>query len=406
MGYFSEVARGVSWVGAFRGSTRAISFVRTIILARILSPSQFGIFGIASLVITFLEILMETGVNVVLIQKKEGVEKYLNTAWVVSILRGAIISIILIIIAHPVSVFFSSPKSLSLIYVISIVSFVRGFINPAIVKFQKELRFQQEFWFRFSIFFFDSAVAILMSVVLRSAMGIAIGLIAGAVLELVLSFVFVKPRPRFELDTRKLREVFSKGKWVTGAGLFQFTFRQGDDAVVGKILGESSLGIYLVAYKLSSLPISEITDVFGRVTFPFYVKIRNDKARLKRAFIKTTLTISFLAILMGFALFIFGEYLIRIFLGEAWLPAVPLVKVLSIFGILQAISNSINSFLLAIEKQHLVTAIAFVQIAALFISIFPLIHLYGLSGAALSPLIGAVVGLPFAAWFLYKELND
>lgn len=400
------VARGVSWVGAFRGSTRAVSFVRTIILARILSPSQFGIFGIASLAITFLEILTETGVNVVLIQKKEGIEKYLNTAWVVSIVRGLAISLILLIIARPVSEFFSSPQSLSLIYLISLVSLLRGFINPAIVKFQKELRFGQEFWFRLSIFFFDSVVAIVMSLVLKSAIGIVVGLVAGALLELIMSFVFVSPRPKFELDRLKLREVVSKGKWVTGSGLFQFTFRQGDDAVVGKILGESSLGIYQIAYKLSSLPISEVTDVFGRVTFPYYVKIKTNKAKLREAFFKTTLLISLLASVLGVILFAFGGYLIKNMLGEEWLSAVPLVKVLSIFGVVQALSNSINSLLLAVEKQHLITAISFAQIIGLFVSIFPLIHLYGLRGAVAAPLVGALVGLPFALVFLIKQLND
>lgn len=406
MGYFKEAAKGVSWVGAFRISTRAISFFRTIVLARILSPAQFGIFGIASLAITFLEILLETGVNVVLIQKKDKIDDYLNTAWVVSIIRGIIISAILVLSAPLVSRFFNSPEAARLIYLISLVSFIRGFINPSIVKFQKDLDFRGEFWFRFVIFLFDSTFAVVFSYILQSSVGIVYGLIAGAILELILSFIFVSPRPEFEFNGKKLKEVLSKGKWVTGAGVFQFVFKQGDDAFAGRVLGESSLGIYQVAYKISSLPISEITDVFGRVTFPLYVKIASDKKRLLQAFLKTTGIVSLLAFFLGAALFVFGESLVVIFLGEKWVLAVPLVKVLSVFGVVQAISNSVNSFLLALEKQRYVTIITFAQIAGLFAALIPLTSAYGLLGVAFAPLLGALIGIPFTLWFLKKTLND
>lgn len=406
MGYLHEAVRGVSWVGAFRATTRGISFFRTILLARILSPVQFGVFGIASLAITFLEILLETGVNVVLIQKKEGINEYINTAWVVSIFRGVIISFILIVAAPLISSFFASPGTTNLIYLISLVSFIRGFINPAIVNFMKDLRFKEEFLFKFVIFAFDSTIAVIMSLVLKSATGIVMGLIAGALLELIFSFIFISPRPKFEYDAKKLKDILSKGKWVTGAGIFQFFFKQGDDAVVGRVLGESSLGVYQVAYKLSSLPISEITDVFGRVTFPLYVKISEDKKRLTKAFLKTTSVVAILALVLGGVLFFFGETIIRVFLGDAWNAAVPLVKILSIFGMIQAITNSVNSFLLAIEKQNIVTAITFISILGLFISIFPLISLYGLVGASFAPLVGSVISLPFMIFFTIRSLRQ
>lgn len=406
MSSFGQTLKGISWVGAFRISTRIIAFVRTIILARILSPTQFGVFGIASLSITFLEILMETGVNVVLIQKKEGIEQYLNTAWVVSIVRGALITLILIILAPVIATFFNSPGTLNLIYLISLVSLVRGFINPSIVLFQKELNFKAEFWFRFVIFAFDSAVAIVFSYIIQSAAGIIYGLIAGAVLELVLSFVFLKPRPKIEFHPAKLKEVLGKGKWITGAGLFQFLFRQGDDGIVGKVLGESSLGVYQVAYKICSMPISEVTDVFGRVMFPTYVTLAHDSARLKESFYKTTGVITVLAVASGATLFVFGGEFIRLFLGEKWLSAVPLVRVLSIFGVVQAVGNSMNSLLLALEKQKYVTLVTFISILGLAISILPLTLNHGLLGAVWAPLIGAIMALPFEVWFVTRAFTQ
>lgn len=406
MDNFGQTIRGVSWVGAFRVSTRIIAFVRTIILARILSPAQFGMFGIASLSITFLEILMETGVNVVLIQKREGIERYLNTAWVVSIVRGALITLTLVILAPVIAGFFDSPDTLSLIYLISLVSLIRGFINPSIVRFQKELNFKAEFWFRFVVFAFDSAVSVVVSYIIENAAGIIYGLIAGAFLELVLSFVFLKPWPKIEFHLTKLQEVLGKGKWITGAGLFQFLFRQGDDGVVGKVLGESALGVYQVAYKVCSMPISEVTDVFARVMFPTYAALSYDSGKLRKSFYQTTGLITLLAVAFGATLFMFGGELIRIFLGEKWLSAIPLVRVLSVFGVVQAIGNSMNSLLLALEKQKYVTLITFVSILGLGISVLPLTFRYGLTGTVWAPLIGALLALPLEVWFVLRALKQ
>ena len=193
---------------------------------------------------------------------------------------------------------------------------------------------------------------------------------------------------------------------MTGAGFFQFLFRQGDDGVVGRFLGETSLGIYQVAYKICSMPISEVTDVFGRVMFPTYVKLSIDSHRLRQVFIKITVVIVSVATLLGLTLFVFGEDLIKIFLGEQWLPAVPLVRVLSVFGVIQAVTNSMNSLLLALEKQKYITFVTLVSILGLGVTIVPLTLNYGLTGTVWAPLIGAIVGLPLEIWFVTRALKQ
>ena len=109
MGYTKEAIKGISWVGAFRLSTRFITLLRTAILARILSPAQFGVFGIASLLLGLVEMLTETGINIFLVQEADDAHKYLNTAWMVSIMRGILISAVIILSAGLVSNFFNSP---------------------------------------------------------------------------------------------------------------------------------------------------------------------------------------------------------------------------------------------------------------------------------------------------------
>src|SRR5258706_14151493 len=148
MGYTKETIKGVSLMSVGRFVTRALAFLKIAVLARVLSPAQFGIFGIATLILSLLETLTETGINIVLIQSKRDLSEYINSAWVVSILRGIVIAGLLVISAPVIASFFHTPNALGLLLFISLVPFVRGFINPPEVKFQKELRFSMQFWFQ------------------------------------------------------------------------------------------------------------------------------------------------------------------------------------------------------------------------------------------------------------------
>lgn len=112
MKHIKQAIKGVGWMAFLRVTTRGLAFIRLAVLARVLSPFQFGVYGIASLILSLLEIFTETGVNVVLIQSKGKITEYLNTAWVVSIFRGIIISLLMILLSYPVSLFFNSKESL------------------------------------------------------------------------------------------------------------------------------------------------------------------------------------------------------------------------------------------------------------------------------------------------------
>src|SRR5258708_37318122 len=177
MGYSKDVIRGVSWKGSLSFLTKGVGFLETIILARILIPSQFGAYGIALLTLGFLETLTETGVNIVLNQEKE-IEPYISSAWLVSISRGLFITLLIYFTSPFIANFFHSPQTLVLFQFVSIVPFVRGFINPAVVKFQKELIFKKYFWYQTIILFVHTAVSIIVTYITKQPIVIVIGLLA------------------------------------------------------------------------------------------------------------------------------------------------------------------------------------------------------------------------------------
>lgn len=406
MGYIKETIKGISWVGAYRVANRLMTVIKTAILARLLLPVQFGIFGIAMLALGFLEIVTETGINVFLVQEKSEIKEYLDTAWIVSIFRGILITIFLLLVSPLVSKFFNSPESLPVLLIISIVPFVRGFFNPAEARFQKELTFDKEFWYRFAILFLDSLVAIVLAIATHSVFAMVWGLIAGVILELILSWIVLTPRPRFNFDKEKVKRIINRGKWMTGASIFSYLFQNGDNMTVGKLLGEGPLGIYNVAYKISSLPISEISDVVTRVTFPVYTRISTDYERLKKAFIKTTLVSGLLITLAGIGIYIFAKEIVMIVLGPNWIAAVPVLKILSIFGVVKGASFVPVSLFLAVNKQEYVTYITLLGIVGLFIPIIPLTLKYGLMGTGYSVIIGSLITLPLIIYYILKIFRN
>lgn len=404
MGYSRQAFIGVSWVALLRFTTRLLSLGRILVIARIFTPKEFGLYGIASLVIALLEILVETGVNIIFVQEKNSIRKFLNTAWVVSIIRGILISVVILILAPFIASFFNDPSLLILILLISIVPFIRGFINPAIIIYQKELQFKNEFYFRFFIFFVESMIIIIVSLMTHSIYSLIAGLIVGALLEVILSFIVIRQKPKFQFQADLVKEVIEKGKWVTAGGIFNYLFHNIDDIFVGKILGTVSLGFYQMAYKISILPITEIADVLAKVTFPLYAKIADDRERLKKAFFKTLAVVSAFSLLFGFILINFTEEIVVLVLGEKWISIIPFLKILTIFGVIRGISGLTSTLFLAIKKQEYVSIVTFASFLILATIIIPFIDSAGLIGASFAVLIASVAVLPIMVYFTHKAL--
>jgi len=385
-----------------RGVVRSLAVVKIAILARILSPSQFGVYGIALLVLGFLETLTETGINVFLIQEKDDTEVYLDSAWAVSIIRGFLISV-LILAAIPLTIwFFKSPAVRPLLYLVAGVAFVRGFINPMAVQFQKTLQFKKEFFFQSTLFFVDAFVAIALGYITRSESAMILGMLAAAVVEVILSFIIFRQKPKLRLNLEKVKKVINAGKWVTGAGVFSYFFQNIDNIVVGRVLGTTPLGFYQQAYRVSTLPVSEVGQIFNKVTFPVFVKISDDKERLKKAYKKTLLMVAGLVLPFGLIVALFSKPIILLLLGPAWLSAEPALKILAIFGVLKSLLNSTYSLFLSLKLQKIVMLSELAGIVGIGILIIPLTLGYGILGAAYAALFGSLVSFPLILYHYRK----
>jgi len=225
---------------------------------------------------------------------------------------------------------------------------------------------------------------------------------AGALLESVMSHLLISPKPKFfKYKKDQIKDMLNMGKWVTGATIFNYFFENGDDMVVGKLLGANSLGIYQAAYKLSTLPITEITKVFNQVTFPIYSNISGDVRRLKKAFIKTTITVSMIVIPMGLVLYYFATEIVLIVLGPNWISVIPVLKILSVFGMVRAITFSMNPLFNSLKKQDYLSHITLFSLVAMLVTIVPFVKNYQILGAGYSVLLATTLTLPVVLRLVY-----
>lgn len=402
MGYSRDALKGVSWITLLRFLSRIISFIRLGILGRLLTPVQFGFFGIASLLLSLLEVFTETGINVFLVQERSDINEYVSSAWMVSMIRGLLLSLLILFLSPYIASFFTSPSARSIISLIAIVPFIRGFINPAIVIYPKELFFDKEFKLRSFLFAIEAFVSVITGIITRSAVCFVYGLIASVIFEVILSYTLIPTRPKFSFEFKKLKKVVHSGSWVTISGIFSYFADNTDNITVGKILGSSTLGVYQVAYKFSTLPISEITNVVNMVIFPVYSKFSHDKGRLKKNFLKVTIASSITAFILSSVIFIFAKPIILIVMGNNWVSAVPAIKILSIYGFLRTVFGNFAPLFLSLQKQSWVAKTTFIRVFGLALIIIPMVRLYGMVGAGLAMFISIIIEIPAILFFAKK----
>jgi O-antigen/teichoic acid export membrane protein len=379
--------------------------VRFFILARLLTPAQFGTYGVATLALSFIEAITETGVNLILIQEDKSLfNKYLNSAWIVSIGRGMLMFLIIFLSAPFIGNFFNNQDSVVIIKLIALVPLIKGFINPSIVLLQRDLHFKKEVIIRTTVSWIGGIVAIVAALIWHSPISLAIGMIVEAVAEVVITMLYIAPRPHFDLEKSYLSHIFHRGKWITMAGTFNYLFQQLDDIVVGRRLGDAALGGYQMAYRIAILPITEVSDVFNRVTLPVYIAIGGDQVRLRTAFWKVLSTMTAISIPFGIVLALFPTFLVKVFLGSQWLSIVSLLPLLAVFGVLRAISGACYPLFLAVKKQEYVTMFTLISIIGLAVTIWPFVTWWGTYGAALAAMVGAVLALPYLFYRIWTVL--
>jgi O-antigen/teichoic acid export membrane protein len=368
-----------------------------VVIARLLMPADIGLMGIVLFNIAIIESFSQTGFTAALVQQKNKIDGYLDTAQIVSVLRGFILFSIIFIVAPLIGSFFNSPGVTALLRIAGISFLLDGFVNIGIVAFRKELEFNKVFIIQQVEVFVDILVTIVLAVVLKNAWALVFGYISGKGAKCIVSYIMHPYRPRISFDGHKARELFRFGKHLLFSSIIILLITQGDDAIVGKILGATALGFYVMAYKLSNLAATSITHVFSQVAFPVYSKLQNDPDELRKTYLKALKLISFAAFPVCGGLIILAPEVVDLFLGEKWLEIVPAMQILAVFGLIRSLGGTTGPLFQGVGKPEIITKFNFWKLILMAVVIIPLTIHYGIIGTALTVTATSI----FAQFFLW-----
>ncbi|MFH1459638.1 MAG: lipopolysaccharide biosynthesis protein [Candidatus Omnitrophota bacterium] len=382
-----KVVQGSFWIFSLRIGERLLGLVRLIVVARLLSPNDFGLLGIAALITSCLNVFFESGFDQALIHKQEQVEEFLNTAWTVQVLRGGLLFAMVFFAAPFTARFFQEPGAIIIIQVFAFTQIIDGLRNIGTIYFRKEIEFKKQFFLSFLPEVIALIVTIITAFILRSVWALVIGAITCSLFIVIFSYLLHSYRPKFEWNLAKMKNLMRFGKWVLGYGILGFLIIQGDDIFVGRILGATALGLYQMAYRISNLPATQISHVISQVTFPAYAKFQNNIKRLSEAYLRVLEIVAFISFPLAGLIFTLSHSFTTIFLGEKWLEMVPAMQALCIFGLARSLSATTGPVFVGVGKPKIMVKLSSIQLIFLIIIIYPLTKQWGIMGTAIATVI-------------------
>lgn len=405
MGYTKHAIAGFSWQTILKLATSVMTLLKISILARLLSPTDFGLFSLTAVALGITESLTQTGINLTIIQAKESIRYFIDTAWVIAIIRGLIIGCCMVVLGWGISYWYHEPSLFLLIGTAAFVPILKGFINPAIVTLHKEMRFFHDSLYRFSLSFIEAVFAVIGGFLLHSVWALVLSLIGSAIFEVAISFLFFNDKPRFHYYASRAQMIIRNGKWLGLATILNYLNENADNVLLGKIVGTHSLGLYQNSYALAHKVNYEVAKSIHHGVIPIYAKINSQAQRLNPAFFKALSTTIGLALIGSLPLLFFPDLVVKIVLGSQWLAAVPYVPWLTLAGILQAISAASYSLFLAKRHYHFLNIHLWITLAITLVLIVWWGNEHGLAGAVIGILVARIITTPILAYFTCQSLE-
>ncbi|MEK7513972.1 MAG: oligosaccharide flippase family protein [Patescibacteria group bacterium] len=388
---------GAFWLGLLKVVIKAFSFLKLIIVARILTPTDFGWFGIVMLPYGLVEVMTESGMYQALVQTRKDVRQYFSSAWVAFILRGFLISAALFVAAPFISRFYQADLTLA-IRLVGLTPFLKGLANPAVVLFRKEMNFKQEFMYQSLASIAESVATIILALKLRTLIALPLGIVCGGLAFTFLSFIF--SRVHFSrISLTKIKELFAYGKWVTVGTFVSYLNDQGDDFLVSKALGAYPLGLYQTAYKISNLTTTQGAGLIYQIIFPIFSTIQTETVRLKRGILKALAITFTLSAVFSLSVYYFAPWMVTIFLGPAWLEMIPALNVLLLFALTRPLISVGAALFDALGQPRVVAGFNLTKLAVMLILLWPLTKNFGLVGTAWAVVLAQISVYPL---FLIK----
>lgn len=341
---------GIIWSIAQQFSSKAVGFFITIVLARILTPAEFGLIAMLSVFISIGNTLLESGLTTSLIRTADVSQKDLSTVFYFNLIGSIFLYIILFLSAPAISAFYHQDVLTKIVRVYGITLIINAFFVVQSTLLIKEMRFKTQTNIQIPSAIAGGLLGILLSKLGYGVWSLVWMSLLTALLSTIMHWICSTWRPSLLFDRDSFKRHFHFGYKMTLSGLLETLYQNIYTLIIGKYYSAAQLGFYSRAYSISQLPIENISAAISKVTYPMFSEISQNDEQLKRVNKKVMQQVVFWNAPMLVSLCVIAEPLFRFLLTDKWMPAVPYFQILCIAGILHPL-HSYNLNILKVKGR-------------------------------------------------------
>lgn len=345
-----KTIRGTVWSFADNIANQGVTFLVGLILARILSPQEFGLIGIIMVFIALFNSIVDSGFSSALIRKSDASDKDYNTVFIVNLVLSCSLFVLLYVCAPAISHFFKQPDLVLLTRVMAIIVIINAFAIIQQTILIKNVDFKTQTKVSLIASVSSGVVGISMALTGFGVWSLVGQQVSRQLMNTVFLWIFNTWRPIWEFSVKSFKELFSFGWKLLVSGLIDTTWKEIYQVIIGKCYSTETLGQYTRAQQFNAIFSSNLTNVVQRVSYPVLSEIQDDALRLKLAYkkvIKTTMFVTFFSML---GLAAIAKPMVLVIIGEKWLPCVEFLQIICLSGMLYPL-HAINLNMLKVQGR-------------------------------------------------------
>jgi O-antigen/teichoic acid export membrane protein len=313
-----DTVKGLFWSSVERFSVQGVSFVVMLVIARILSPADYGLVGMLSIFMAIAQCLIDSGFSNALIRKQDRTDVDNNTVFYFNLVVSLGLYGILFGIAPWVADFYNEPILKDLMRLLCLTVVIGSLAVVQRADYTARLDFKTQARASFAAAVVSGIVGIILAIKGYGAWTIVWQQIASATVSTLLLWYYASWYPKMQYSWESFREMFGYGSKLMASSLLDTTYNNIYPIVIGKIFSAQTLGFYTRAQNFAQLPSSNITGIIQRVTFPVLSKLQDDDERLQRNYRKLLKMSAFIIFPMMCILAAVSKPLIVILIGKKW----------------------------------------------------------------------------------------
>ncbi|CDM62491.1 MULTISPECIES: oligosaccharide flippase family protein [Rhizobium] len=347
-----KAIQGAGWLVFSRFVGRIIDFFTLLVLARILSPADFGLAALATSLVVIVNTVLEIPVTQALVRLPAIDKSHLDTAFTVGLIRSALIAVIVLAAAWPFAFFNHEAMLLPLVAVLALGPISRGLVSPAMVQFARELGFRQTFILEFSGKLIASIIATLIVLSGGAYWAIVANFVIASAASSIVSYVLAPYRPALSLS--RLTDFAGFIGWFSSAQLISALNWQFDRFLIGSLADRSTLGRYAVASDVSVIPTQSIIGPALQPVMAAFSQISHDRVRTKFAFLKAARFAMLISVPVCIGMSLTADLATVLLLGQKWSEAAPILSLLALSVVPIPYFQTLYSVSLALDRPVII----------------------------------------------------